>query len=238
MVQPRPLASGRHSTLGELVLVNVFCQVDILKGFRYLDDAGKIMNKYDDDFPEKRVSPEGLHMINKGAVLSEVRVSPEQIWLGFAKPDSLQYVLDHAWPLVRDVAAIIEVVEARRFGLRLEHLCPVSDAEAATRSAARTIFADVLLPASAEPSFFEAMVETKAEDLEIALRVRPVRRVIKPREPDTLPDFAMMFDADIHRGGEALPVADVRKFLRACGSWVKSSLPPLAKRVMAEVKSG
>jgi len=224
--------------LAELVLVNAYCQVDILKGFRYLDDAGKIMNKYDDDFPEKTVGVEGLHMVNKGGVLNELRVSPQRIWLRFAKPDTLQYVLDHAWPLIRDVAAIIDVVEARRFGLRLEHLYPVSDAEAATRTAAGTIFADALLGAGAEPSSFEAIVETKAKDLEVVLRVRPVQRAIKPRETDTLPDFGIMFDADICWGGEAAPVADVRKFLGACGKWVKSSLPPLAERVMAEVKSG
>ena len=47
-----------------LVLAKAFCQVNTVKGNRYLDDAGLIMNAYADQFPEMNVGLNGLIMTN------------------------------------------------------------------------------------------------------------------------------------------------------------------------------
>ena len=138
--------------MADLVLVNAFCQVNILKGFRYLDDAGKIMNRYDDDFAEKSVGLNGLDMSTKkeDAILREMRVSSRHIWLRFSKPDTYQYVIDHGSSRIREVADIIDVSSASRFGVRLEYLYPVRDAAIATRSAAGAIFKESFVAGGSE----------------------------------------------------------------------------------------
>ncbi len=39
--------------LSDMLLFNVFVQVNTIQGYQYLDDAGKIMNVFDKDFPQK-----------------------------------------------------------------------------------------------------------------------------------------------------------------------------------------
>ena len=72
------------------VLVKGFIQVDPLKGYRYLDDAGKIMVQYDDHFSEMQVGLEGLRMSGSDSPFDEAKVSANQIWCGFTRPPSLR----------------------------------------------------------------------------------------------------------------------------------------------------
>ena len=234
MIFPFAQDSSRGLLVAQLVLVKAYCQVNTLKGHRYLDDAGKIMNLYDDTFTEKSVGLDGLHMVHKGATLEGLRVTIDRIWLAFAKPDTLQYVFDNASKLTNQVAEIINVTEAERFGLRLEHLYPIEDTVTA-RAMAAGIFREALLPEDMQLSTFEAVVEAHGDDLNVILRVRPVRRSAEPEEAKALLEFGIMFDADIYRRGKPLLISDLRKFYRAAEGWVKSSLPSLVEHVTSEV---
>ena len=229
--------------MGDLVLVRAFCQLDFIRGNRYIDDAGKIMNEFDGDFPEKQVGVRGLSMTNKDEVLSEVGVSVERVWARFEKPDTLQYVFDQSWKVFKRVCEIIDVTEAKRFGLRLEHLYPLhmeGDALAnAIRGTATKALGAALVPTNlGDISSFEATLDSTWRDLGVRLRVTPVRRLVEPPTPDGLPAHAIMFDADIHREDAPLPVLDIRKVFREGAQWVAEELPALAERVVAEVDNG
>jgi hypothetical protein len=219
--------------VSKLRLISAQVQVNTIRGNRYLDDAGKIMNLYDSAFPEKRVGLDGLHMVNRDAKLSEMRVTIDRIWLGFTEADTLQYVIDHAARVTDEVAKIIEVTEASRFGIRLEHLNPADDAEAAVHRLAKAIYTDALRPDTWEISSLEAMVEVRVAKVNVIIRVRPVRR--DPRvEERSLPEFGIMIDTDIFRQGNPLSLSELRKFLREATQWATSSLPQMASRVIGD----
>lgn len=220
-----------------LQLTKAYCQVNLLKGNRYLDDAGKIMNLYDEEFPEKSVGIEGLSMVNKGADLEELRVSTVRIWFAFREPDTRQYVYDQARRRIDEIVQIIHVTHARRFGLRLEQIwaVPEADRDSVVTSVADRVYDSSLLAKEGTISSFEVMVETKHESVDVILRVRPVRRAKEAGPDDHLPDFGIMFDTDISTSGKELPISDIRKFFRGAERWLKESMPALADQVMSEV---
>src|SRR3712207_5470602 len=95
-------------------LFNSYVQVNTIRGNRYLDDAGKIMNFYDDDFPEKEVGLEGLNMKNKESKLRTVQVTTDRIWVHVHQPDTLTYAMDNSFKVVEQISDIIGVTSFKR----------------------------------------------------------------------------------------------------------------------------
>jgi len=226
--------------MGDLVLVRAFCQLDFIKGNRYLDDAGKIMNEFEGEFPEKEVGVKGLTMVNRDSPLRRAFVSVDRVWTGFEEPDTLTFVADQAWRVFKTVCEIIEVSEAKRFGIRFEHLYPLrleGDALAgAIRSTAtRAVGASLLAAVPENLSSFEAILDSTWKDVGVRLQLAPVRRLVEPESPDGLPDHAIMFDADIHREAKSMPVSDARRLFRAGVEWITEEFPGVAKAVLGEV---
>ncbi len=221
--------------MDDLRLVKAFFQLDTVRGYRYIDDAGRIINKYEVEFPEAIVAGlQGLRMANSGATVEELKVSSHKIWLSFNRPATPAYVSDNAIRIGRDIAKMIAVTHASRFGLRFEYVMSVDDAETAARRCAAVIYAEPFLPPASEVSTFEAMVETKVDDIEMAMRVHPVMRAEGAKDED-IPEFGMMFDMDFYRRGEELPLSEVRKFTRTAHKWLRDSLPEFSARLMSEV---
>ena len=111
--------------MNDLMLKAAWCQINTEHGYRYLDDAGKVMNAFAEDFPELAVGLEGLSMKAPGAKLEEVRVSTTAAWASFDRPDTLQYVVDQSWRVFKVVVELIGVQTASRFGMRMHYLRPV-----------------------------------------------------------------------------------------------------------------
>jgi len=219
------------------VLVQAFCQVDTIKGNRYLDDAGKIMNEYDADFPEKRVGLDGLNMINKDSPISQINVTVNRVWVSFTRPDTLQYVQDHARRIITRICELIVVTDATRFGLRTEHLVLIPDDLLLVRETARNLLHADLLPTRLNSlTSFESVIEVEhSQFLTTSTRIHPARRLDNVSDDDRFPPFGIMLDTDSFRKDQSVPLTDLRKFLRAAVSNLNSSLPALAIHVVSEV---
>jgi len=107
--------------IGKLSHAESFLQLNTIKGYEYIDRAGKIVNEYhapDNIPPEFIMSLHGLLIKNPKPKVDELRVSPSSIWIHFSKPDSLDLVLDNAIPEFKKIINILNIQELRRIGWR------------------------------------------------------------------------------------------------------------------------
>jgi hypothetical protein len=196
----------------DLILAKAFCQVDTVHGFRYLDDAGKLMNEYVDRYPEMAVGLNGLSMKNGSLPIDEIRVSNTSIWLSFNKPDTRQYVQDQAFKIIPSIAAVINVTTAKRFGLRVHEIVPLDGPKSLASALIPGVLPAWFVPPDAEPSHFDLSVRVKIGNLEATIRAVPVVRA-----PDAtvawMPDHALLVDVDVSESAEALNIRDLRPFL-------------------------
>ena len=219
--------------LADLALVNCFFQVNLVRGFRYLDDAGKIMNRWDEEFSEKAVGLNGLVMRNPAAQsLVQVQVDTSKIWAHFRKPPTLTYVFDHAANLADEISAILGVETYRRTALRVQYVAPVGNVD----SASRRLGADVA------PYLIEmvASQQREVEGLEMAIRVADpllssrvaigvTSRELVPDSANDLPERAILFDADLF-STETIEARRAKLVLLRIPGWLKEHLEPLVAK--------
>ena len=209
-------------------LVGAFFQMDTVRGNRYLDDAGQIMNQYEAILPQMDVGIEGLRMRGGDGPIREMRVSTRQIWISFQDPDSLQLAIDHALPVVQSICEIIHVTAAKRFGLRTEFLASPPDMKELISPLANDLFSSSLIETQDKISTFETMLGFQWDDLHGNVRVRPVQEV---RGGTVRENFGLMFDIDVYQEGADLQVNKLNTFLRSAHGTIKERTSLLEKKV-------
>lgn len=219
-------------TASRLILVDAFVQVNTIRGYRYLDDAGSIMVHYDAQFPDMKVGLEGLQMTNPDATIRQIHVSTQRIWIHYNEPDTLTYITDQSRGIVETISEMLAVDKFSRVALRLQELYPADDNPSFAAVVRHKVFSDTLNDAvvtspNDRDSAFEFMVRLSADNLTVALRVAPVRRDREDGERSHLPHRGILIDSDIFREGE-LSLLEYRRFLRDAVSWAKESLPVIA----------
>jgi len=109
-----------------LIISDAFVQANTIKGFRFLDHAGVIMNRWIEEFPTHQVDPNGLHMEAKDSVLREFRVNTDRIWLRFSFPETVQFVARQAQSMITEICNMLGVKDCRRVGMRLQYIAGVT----------------------------------------------------------------------------------------------------------------
>lgn len=217
----------------EPILFKVFCQANTIKGWRYLDDAGRIMNLYADQFPDLSVGLRGLVMKNPTAVVEEARVSGNDIWIGFARPATTQLVQDHAWRYVTTVSDIIDVTSYSRVGVRFQYLREVASVAKAMPRLAAVVLGPALTSLGESPGSVEGKIEVTGPDgLDARVSVTFVRAADPTADP-ALPSEGLMLDADISRTSTMTRV-EVRRTLQAALAWGDTAMKGLAERIAQE----
>lgn len=113
--------SGKITKIGKLSFAESFLQLNTIRGYEYIDRAGRIVNEYhtiDNLPPEFIMSLQGLLIKNPKPKINELRVGPSSIWVHFSKPDSLDLVLNNAIPEFKKIVNILNIQELRRIGWR------------------------------------------------------------------------------------------------------------------------
>jgi len=83
--------------ISKLKIPKSFLQVDFVKGFKYVDKAGEILNNYileDGQEPLFKMDLEGLRIKGVNKVFDEVKVSPRSIWASYSEVNTLDQVRD------------------------------------------------------------------------------------------------------------------------------------------------
>ena len=209
-------------------LAEAYIQVNTIKGNRYLDDAGKIMNAYDDEFPEKEVGLEGLNMKSGESKVRAVRVTTDRIWVNIHRPDTLTYAMDHAFKIIERISDIIAVASFKRVAMRLQYFVDVGG----TQNTERLVVDHALSPAASaalgeiwtgERVLLDLAFRIKHGDLLVNLHVAQSHQDQRAKTEDELPARAIIIDPDIFRLGEFSLLA-FRRFLRDAEQWTRSDL--------------
>lgn len=216
----------------ELVVANAYFQANIIKGWRYLDDAGKIANRWLDQFTETSVGIDGLIMRNPDAILRELRVSVDRIWLAFSTPDTIRLVCDQSAKICTEISDIIDVDSYKRLGIRLEYLHGMPDTKSCERLVSSNLvpdsFRDSLKAAGLDLHSADTNINLYDSKLKVRLSIRPVRRARKPSKPDKLPDIGVMFDVDLYQD-EQTDKAKILTFVRAVEAWGNENVLRIAE---------
>lgn len=217
-------------TMPDPILFKVFVQANTIKGWRYLDDAGRIMNEFADQFDDMNVGLQGLVMKSPGAVVDEARVSPRDMWIGFAKPATVQYVQDQANRFIASVSDIIGVESYSRMGVRFQYIREVADLASALPHLATSVLGPELLNIGQSVKAFDGTIEVAVPgDLHARVQITPVRTVDPTADP-ALPAQGLMVDADVSRSA-TMNRTEARRVLQAAVAWAEEDMRALAERV-------
>lgn len=223
------------------VLYNMFVQANTIRGNRYLDDAGKIMNFYEEDFPAMEVGLDGLKMRNPDTKLRTVQVTTELVWVHIELPDTLTYGSDQAYRIISRVCDIIDVTQLKRMGMRFVHLISTENTGIRRGTMHRRVFnsyADnvlngVYVNTGNTDKVMEFKVSLKEKERQIDIRIAEVERTANAPDAQRIPGTAILIDSDIHREGK-FELSEFGRFLRDGQRWISTNLPTLVAAFVPE----
>lgn len=106
--------------ISDLIFVESFLQVNFLKGYKYIDKAGEIVNEFcvGDKEPNFSMDLNRLLIYNPEENVAEIKVSPKDYWSHFIDPDSLESVSYKYIKNGQKILNILEVDKIQRVGWR------------------------------------------------------------------------------------------------------------------------
>jgi len=218
-------------------LADIFFQANTVKGHRYLDDAGKIMNRWDSEFPSKVVGLAGLLMSNPDATLQVLRVDNRQIWLHFHLPE-LKTAIEQVRSITHEICEIIGVDRFDRLGLRAQYIVGVEDVVQAVADIASTIFTPTWwdkMTQAGRPSSFELVLPISAGEQAVNLRISVVRKAAGTKAPDDLPDMGVLLDTDIFSLHPTY-LDDLGRLMKKAQNWMETELPSIEENLLGGMK--
>jgi len=220
--------------VGKRWLVDSFFQANTIKGHRYLDDAGKIMNRWDSEFPNKDVGLSGLLMRNPDAMLRELRVDNRTIWIHFSLADRLRQIIDLSIDITTEICDILEVNQFSRLGLRIQFIYDVSDVTGESGQITDRIFVPALqdiMEGRQPQDSFQFAVNTGTQQNPVTLRVAAVEKKPEAKTPSGFPEHGLLVDADIFQTQTSY-LDDLKRFMRSAQNWVDRELPKIENAIL------
>jgi hypothetical protein len=104
----------------DLIKAESYLQINLIKGFTYVDSAGKILNLYAEEnrVPDHRVGLQGMVISQPTKDISEIKISSEVIWAKFNKIDSLDFITNKFISEAKRICRILDVERINRIGFR------------------------------------------------------------------------------------------------------------------------
>lgn len=217
------------------ILADSFFQANTVKGHRYLDDAGKIMNRWDSEFPTKDVGLAGLLMTNPNAMLRELRVDNRTIWIHLSFPEAIKQVVDLSANIAEEICEIIDVKQFGRLGLRLNFIYDLGDSSNMLDTIGSNVFSSEFLQLAktfGTGSDFDFALLLATKDVSITLRAATVKKKREVKLDKELPESGVLLDTDIFREGTSF-LDDMKRFSRLAKDWVDDELPKIENTLFA-----
>jgi len=97
-----------------------FLQINTIRGFKYIDKAGEIVNEYHkkDTAPVFSMNLDGLIIKDPKEKIEELKITPQTIWAKFSEVDSLDSVARMFSLEAERIIKILEVGNISRIGWR------------------------------------------------------------------------------------------------------------------------
>ncbi len=216
------------------ILVDSFFQANTVRGHRYLDDAGKIMNRWDSDFPNKDVGIAGLLMRNPKATMRELRVDNRTIWIHFNFPKTVKQILELSINTTEEICEIIDVKQFSRLGFRLHFVYAIGDPSTMIDEIASKMFNSTcwqMIKNHGSASGFDFAVPLSTKGASITLHITIIKKKPEVEAPKDFPESGILFDVDIFRDGNSY-LDDMRRFMKSAKKWVDEELPIIEKTLL------
>ncbi len=226
-------------------LVNVFVQANTIKGYRYLDDCGKIMLAFDEQFPIKGIqgdnlSGQTLSMTNSESPIRQVRVTTQVVWVHFESPDTLQFVIDQSTGIIEKICQLIDVQRFSRIAIRTQHILSDADLDVLAGKARSYFFQPALnqllgvtsVTSDEAVNGFQFSFPVQVGDMAVNFQVGTAQLADEGSNTD-YPRNGLLLDSDAYRNGE-FSLAEFRRFLRGATSWVSKPVTGVVEALAGE----
>ncbi len=113
--------ADKITKINKLRNIESFMQVNLFKGYTFIDKAGEIINHFyrNQDPPiVPEISPNGMVILRPDDITEELKVSPSAIWAHYLNPSSLDQVATFYSKNLIDIARILNVNKVTRVGWR------------------------------------------------------------------------------------------------------------------------
>lgn len=187
-----------------------FVQANTVKGYKYVDLAGEILN----DFITKTRPPEfnmglnGLVIKKPRGKIEELKASADQIWMKFVEIDSLDMVADLFSKEAKKIFETLVVQQISRLGWRSYFIYDFADKAEQTR-----YFEKLTVMPDFEIKVLRADVKTDKK-FRVNLGLKPV-----VKEEDSKKIHGVLFDVDLSQDGQ-IDVSEVPKLLKEYRSYL------------------
>jgi len=181
-----------------------FIQINTVKGFKYIDRAGEIVNSYHkkDAPPQFSMALNGLVINEPANKINQLKITSETFWLKFVEIDSLDMVSKIFAKEAEKTLKILEVEKANRIGWRNYFIYDFKNEEEQKKYLKKFTVID-----KTNPILIRLEIKTDKE-FNANLMIQPVIKT------DTEKTKGVLFDVDIFKNGD-IKIEDISKILNS-----------------------
>lgn len=222
-------------------LHTAYVQANTIKGYRYLDLSGVVLNRIGEHYNEVGIDLSGgtLSKPKDDLLPRAIRFSSGHIWLHYSEPESLAQVVDSAPEWIRGIAENLEVTKFSRLGLRIVYFLPSKDWHEDTQGLAQIVSPDFLGSKigpvdDVEDVSFGYGVRIQSGDLIVHLQLGAVRPAGDVGS-SVYSAPGLIFDIDLYeRGkkGEGLPRRRTNGFIDLASSQASDYLEEIGTTIL------
>lgn len=180
-----------------------FIQINTIKGFKYVDKAGEIVNTYhrNNSVPQFSMNPNGLVIKEPKDKIDQLKITPQIIWARFTEIDSLDMISNLFAKEAEIVLKILDVENMSRIGWRNYFVYEFKNKMKQEEYLKKFTFIKNI-----KPSILRFEVEI-GKDFSANLIIQPV---IKNDDSKT---SGVLFDIDVFQNGK-IGIGDISKILK------------------------
>ncbi len=178
-----------------------FFQASTVRGARYIDDAGKIINDYRDDYYDINVGVEGLRLAKpkKDDMPDEIAIDMDRIWIACYGEGCIKKVKGNAEEITKLVSRHIGVDSYHRLGFRVHYFKSTANAKRCVQQIySRSAAAELQTIISAK-KVLGMISRTRFLDgsFSIWLGVQPIAIVRPPEKKSDYVSDGLIIDVDV-----------------------------------------
>lgn len=198
--------------INQLKNTESFIQAHTIKGFKYIDKAGEIINLYHlgNKMPKFTMNPDGLILENPIKKMETLKITPTFIWSRFLDIDNLGKVIEIYIQELKRVCSILEVEKFSRIGWRNYFIYEFLNKEQET-----TFLEKIKILDNTNTEFIRLNLKTN-KNFESTLMIQVVAKDNNPGQKGVL------FDIDIFNRAE-IEINDVLLNLKSFKDYLKST---------------
>lgn len=172
--------------ISDLQNIESFMQIDLFKGYKYVDKAGEIVNYFYNDKKEPLFTMDlnGLIIHKPSNEIETLKVSAKVFWAHFISPDSLDQIKNWFSKNSTDILNILSVNKITRLGWRNYFVYDFIDIKQ------RDAVFNKYLP-NENFRTEEFMFSTQCKDLDLNIKIQKIKKKDKIESPGILIDIDM-----------------------------------------------